>query len=190
MNQTALLEFGLNQLRDVVSDLDASDLDTLTNCEPWTVHRLASHALNNQLRWGGLVAGQVLVTDEATMGAVPHEGDLAVFADDVAHRASAMWRQPGVLAATHATPFGELPGSAIIMFPTIDALAHAWDLSVSVGRPIEFAPEAMPDITSLVDATCTDAVRDLGLIEAATHPPADATATERLMAISGRTVSR
>ena len=59
-------------------------METVTNCEPWTVRQLASHALNNQLLWAGLVTGQQLVSVEDTMGAVPYEGDLAAFADDVA----------------------------------------------------------------------------------------------------------
>ena len=38
-------------------------------------------------------------------------------------------------------------GPIVINFPTIDALAHAWDLSASVGRAIEFAPEELPAIS-------------------------------------------
>ena len=54
-----------------------------TNCEPWTVRRLASHALNNQLVWAGLVTGQQLVPVEDAMGAVPIDGDLEPVAADV-----------------------------------------------------------------------------------------------------------
>ena len=55
----------------------------------------------------------------------------------------AMWGTEGVLEAMHATPFGELPGSVVVTFATIDAVAHAWDLSSSVGRAIEFEPRAI-----------------------------------------------
>ena len=48
----------------------------------------------------------------------------------------------------------------------------------------------MPEIAALVDRVCTDAIRGLGLIKPATEAPADATATERLMAQSGRTIPR
>ena len=108
-------------------------MDGPTNCEPWTVRRLASHALNNQLVWAGLVTGQQLVAVEDAMGAVPIEGDLEPVAADVTARAMALWRTDGVLEAMHATPFGELPGSVVIDFAIIDAAAHAWDLSASVG---------------------------------------------------------
>ena len=177
----------MNELRREVASLDDSQMDVVTNCEPWSVRRLASHALNNQLLWGGLVTGQQIVTLEETMGAVPIDGDLAAFADDVAERSLAMWGTDGVLTSIHGTPFGELPGSVIINFATIDALCHAWDLSASLGRPIEFPPETIPTITTVVEATCTDAVRELGLIKAVVATPSGASDTDRLMAQAGRT---
>ena len=71
MDELATLEYAVEELRRTVTSLDDSRMETVTNCEPWTVRRLASHALNNQLLWAGLVTGQQLVTVENTMGAVP-----------------------------------------------------------------------------------------------------------------------
>jgi uncharacterized protein (TIGR03086 family) len=190
MSQLATLEYSLDELRGVVAALDDSEMDMISNCAPWTVRRLASHALNNQLLWAGMVTGEDLVSAEVAMGAVAYEGDLALFADDVARRALALWETEGVLTQTHDTPLGELPGSIVINFPTIDALAHAWDLSASVGRAIEFTPEEMPAISAVVEATCTDGARAMGLIKAATETPGDATDTERLIAMAGRTIHR
>ena len=124
------------------------------------------------------------------MGAVAYDGDLAPIAADAAQRALAMWGTEGVLERMHATPFGELPGSTVINFAIIDALAHSWDLSASVGHAIEFTPEAIPTISAVVEATCTDGARAMGLIRSATDTPGDATETERLMAAAGRTIPR
>lgn len=190
MNELATLEYGLNELTGVVAALDDSQMDTVSNCAPWTVRRLASHAVNNQLLWAGIVTGNDIVSAEDTMGAVAYDGDLAAFADDAARRALAMWGTEGVLEEMHATPLGELPGSIVINFAIIDAVAHAWDLSASVGRAIEFTPEELPTISAIVEATCTDAARAHGLIQPATDVPGDATETERLMAAAGRTISR
>jgi uncharacterized protein (TIGR03086 family) len=173
-----------------VASLDEAEMDITSNCELWTVRRLASHALNNQLFWAGLVADQQLVSFEDAMTAVPIDGDLASIADDVVMRAAALWRTEGIAEAMHATPLGEVPGSVVIHFATIDALAHAWDLSASVGRPIEFDAATIPWISDVVAATCNDAARDHGLIKPPTDPPADATETERLMALAGRRIPR
>jgi uncharacterized protein (TIGR03086 family) len=186
MDQMATLEFAIGELHREVAALDGSELDTLTNCAPWTVRRLASHALNNQLLWAGLVTGEQMVTVEDTMGAVAYDGDLASYADEVAERSLAMWATPGVLTALHVTPFGELPGSVVINFATIDAVCHAWDLSASLGRPLELPPESVPAITAVVEATCTDAVRALGLIKGVAPIAPDANDTDRLMAQAGR----
>jgi uncharacterized protein (TIGR03086 family) len=184
------LDFGLRELRQAVATLDDAEMDITSNCEEWTVRRLASHALNNQLFWAGLAAAQPLVSFEDAMGAVPIEGDLALVADDVVMRAAALWRTDGIADAVHATPLGELPGSAVIYFAIIDALAHAWDLSTSVGRQIEFDASAIPWISEVVATTCTDGARDHGLIKPPTEPPTDSTETERLMALAGRSIAR
>ncbi len=190
MSQLATLRYALDELTGVVAALDDSQMDTVTNCAPWTVRRLASHAVNNQLLWAGIVTGEETVSAQDTMGAVAYDGDLAPIADDAARRSFAMWNTEGVLEKVHATPFGDLPGSIVINFAIIDALAHSWDLSASVGQAIEFTPEEIPEVSAVVEATCTDGARALGLIQPATKPPDDATDTERLMAAAGRTISR
>lgn len=190
MSDVALLEYSLGELRRSVVALDDDEMDIVTNCEPWTVRRLASHALNNQLFWGGVVTDDQPMSFEETMGAVPYDGDLAPYADEVVGRALAMWNTDGVLDATHVTPLGELPGAAVINFAIIDALCHAWDLAASTRRPIEFAEELIPAIAVVVEATCTDAARDHDLIKPVVPTTADATATERLMAEAGRAVPR
>jgi len=190
MDREPVLDYALALLKQVVGSLDDSLMDAPTNCPPWTVRRLASHALNNQLLWAGLVTGQQLVTTEVAMGAVAIDGDLSPAAAEVTSRASALWRTEGILEATHQTPFGALPGSAVIDFAIIDAAAHAWDLSDSVGRPVEFDPSWIPALADVVAATCTDAARDHGLIKPPTEIPAGATDTERLMSRAGRAIHR
>jgi uncharacterized protein (TIGR03086 family) len=184
------LDYGLGELRDVVGTLDDSVMDDPTNCGSWSVRQLASHALNNQLVWAGLVTGQQLVAVEDAMGAVAITGDLGPVAVDVTKRAVALWRTDGILDAMHTTPFGELPGSVVIDFAIIDAVAHSWDLATSVGRPLVFDPAQIPVLSEVVAATCNDAAREHGLIEPPTRIPADATDTERLMSAAGRAIRR
>jgi hypothetical protein len=86
----------------------------------------------------------------------------------------------------HETPFGELLGSVVIDFAIIDAAAHAWDVSASVGPALEFDPAHIAVLSDVVAVTCTDAALEVGLIKAPAQLPADATDTERLMAAAGR----
>ncbi len=187
MDRFATLEFAVGELHREVAALGYSEMEVVTNCAPWTVRRLASHALNNQLLWAGLVTGDEIVTVADTMGAVAYDGDLGSYNDEVAERSLAMWATPGVLTAIHDTPFGKLPGSVVINFAIVDALCHAWDLSASLGRPLEFPPDWIPAVTAVVEDTCTDDVRALGLIKDVAPVGPDASDTDRLMAQAGRT---
>ncbi len=190
MDRLQTLDYALEELRRVVGSLDESVMDGPTNCEPWTVRRLASHALNNQLVWAGLVTGQELVAVADAMGAVPIQGELGPVATDVAASAMELWRSDGVLEAVHATPFGELPGQVVIDFAIIDAAVHAWDLSASLGRRLEFDAAHISVLAEVVAATCTDATREIGLIQAPTELPGDATDTEQLLSAAGRAIPR
>jgi uncharacterized protein (TIGR03086 family) len=190
MDRLMLLEQAEDQLTQVILRLDETEMDVVTNCPPWTVRRLASHVLKNQLFWAGSVTGQQLMTLEESMGAVPYDGDLGPIADEVAPRVLELWRSDGVMTAQHETPFGVLPGSVVVDFAIIDAAAHAWDLSASVGRAIEFPAEAISTMAEVVALTCTDHTVEIGLVKPPTEPPADATDTERLMAAAGRTIAR
>ncbi|MGC4110094.1 MAG: TIGR03086 family metal-binding protein [Nocardioides sp.] len=190
MDRLALLTHAEHQLADVIRGLSASDLDGPTNCPPWTVRRLASHALKNQLFWAGVVSGTPLMAQDEAMGAVPYDGDLAPLATDVTAQVLELWHADGVLDAQHETPFGVLPGTVVVDFAIIDAGAHAWDVSSSVGRPIEFAAETIATMAEVVAHTCTEQTVAMGLVKPPTEAPADASETERLMALAGRTIPR
>jgi uncharacterized protein (TIGR03086 family) len=190
MDRLTLLMHAEDQLDRVIRGLDAADMEQGTNCPPWTVRRLASHALKNQLFWAGTVTGEPLMALEESMGAVPFDEDLEPIAPEVTAQVLELWRSDGILAARHDTPFGVLPGSVVVDFAIIDAAAHAWDLGASVGRAIEFPEVTLPAMSEVVALTCTDHTVELGLIKAPTEAPADATATERLMAAAGRTIPR
>ena len=188
MDDLTLLAQAEHEMGRVIGALADAELELDSNCPPWTVRRLASHALKNQLFWAGLVTGHDLMPQDEAMGAVPYEGDLAPIAAEVAARVVELWHTDGVMTASHDTPFGALPGAVVINFALIDAAAHAWDLSASVGRAIEFPPEWIPGMTGVVELTCTEHTVEVGLVKPPTTPPPDATDTQRLMAAAGRTI--
>jgi len=122
------------------------------------------------------------------MSATPYDGELAPIAAEVTDRVAELWRTDGILAAHHETPFGALPGAVVVNFAIVDAAAHAWDLSASVGRALEFPEKWIPGMTGVVELTCTEHAVEIGLVKPPTQPPAGATETQRLMAAAGRTI--
>ncbi len=190
MDHLMLLEQAEDQLNRVIHRIDEAEMGVITNCPPWTVRRLASHALKNQLFWAGTVTGQQLMAQEESMGAVAYPGDLAPIASEVTARVVALWSGEGAITAQHQTPLGLLPGAVVLDFAIIDAAAHAWDLSASLGRAIDFPAETIPAMRDVVALTCTNHAVELGLIKPPTDPPADSTDTEQLLAAAGRTIPR
>ena len=190
MDHLTLLEQAESQLVQVIHRIDEAEMELPTNCPPWTVRRLASHALKNQLFWAGSASDQHLMALEEAMAAVPYDGDLAPIASDVGARVLELWRGDDVMTTEHDTPFGRLPGTVVVDFAIIDAAAHAWDLSASLGRSHDFPADTITTMADVVALTCTDHTVELGLVKPPTEPPADATDTERLMAAAGRTIPR
>jgi uncharacterized protein (TIGR03086 family) len=188
MDHLTLLAYAEDELNSVVAALDETEMDVVSNCAPWTVRRLASHVLKNQLFWAGTVTGQKLMALDESMSAVPYEGDLAPIAAEVTALALRLWHSAEVMTAQHDTPFGVLPGAVVVDFAVIDAAVHAWDLSASLGRAIEFPPEWISAMRDVVALTCNDQAIELGLIKPPTVPPIDATDTEELVAAAGRTI--
>src|SRR4051812_14617803 len=173
MDDLTLLSQAEYELGRVVAEISAGEMDVVSNCPPWTVRRLASHALKNQLFWAGLVTGHDLMPQEEAMAAVPYDGDLVPIAAEVTEQAVRLWHTEGVMTASHDTPFGALPGPVVVNFALIDAAAHAWDVSASLGRAIEFPPDWIPRMTGVVELTCTEHPVELGLVKPPTAPPAD-----------------
>ena len=66
--QLASLDFAIRALHDQVGVLQDEQMEIVSNCDPWTVRRLASHALNNQLLWAGIVTGEETVSPEDDHG--------------------------------------------------------------------------------------------------------------------------
>ena len=93
----------------VIGELADAEMDVVSNCPPWTVRRLASHAIKNQLFWAGLVTGRDLMPQDEAMAAVPYDGDLAPIAAEVSAQVVELWHTDGVMTAAHVTPFGACP---------------------------------------------------------------------------------
>jgi uncharacterized protein (TIGR03086 family) len=188
MDELALLTRAEHEMGAVIGALADVEMDLVSNCPPWTVRRLASHAIKNQLFWAGLVTGNDLMPQDEAMAAVPYEGDLAPIAREATAQVVELWNTDGVMTASHDTPFGALPGTVVINFALIDAAAHAWDVSASVGRAIEFPPDWISGMTGVVTLTCTEHTVEIGLVKPPTTPPFGATDTQRLMAAAGRAI--
>src|SRR5207342_1577994 len=101
MDDLTLLTQAEHELSRVIGELADAELDIVSNCPPWTVRRLASHAMKNQLFWAGLVTGHDLMPQDEAMAAVAYDGDLAPIAAEVSAQVVELWHTDGVMGASH-----------------------------------------------------------------------------------------
>ena len=97
MDDLTLLTQAEHELSRVIGELADAELELVSNCPPWTVRRLASHAIKNQLFWAGLVTGHDLMPQDEAMAAVPYEGELGPIAAEASTRVVELWHSDGVM---------------------------------------------------------------------------------------------
>jgi uncharacterized protein (TIGR03086 family) len=165
----------------VIAGVRPAQYDDPTPCEEWNVRDLLSHMI-------GVVVG----LGAAASGADPAGGDPFVLADDPAAQFSAAaeaamgaWRTPGVMESMVNIRAGSMPGRMAASINLIDTATHTWDLAVATGQPAGLGDELAPAVLEVARATISSGLR-AGRFGPELEAPADASATERLVAFLGR----
>ena len=163
----------------VIGGVDTEQYGDKTPCQEWTVRDLLEHMI-------GVVAG----LGAAAAGSAPERFELAddpaAQFDLAAAAALAAWRTPGVLDRVVDAGPGPMPGRVLAGINLLDTATHTWDLAVATGQP-----SALPDTVATAAleaswATISPAIRN-GRFGPEISVPADASATDRLVAFLGRT---
>ena len=127
MAELEVLRAGYDQTVRLVEGLGAPDLLRPTPCQDWDVRALLVHVV---AATDGLVA---MLHDEQPDWAGDGLGDDPAGAvRRSVTDALAAWAEPG---ATDR-PSQQMPGMRLVDFAMGDAIAHAWDLSAALGRPL------------------------------------------------------
>ncbi len=180
----------LAHTRATVAAVPDGEWTTVTNCEPWTADVLLGHIVASQLLWLGAIDGNERVSVSQVMKPEALGGDRLARLDEVIDEALTVWRTDGVLDRDITGAFGTLPGYDTIVFPSIDALAHTWDLASSTGLDPDLPDEMLPIAKDLVARAVNDTTRQFGLFAEPPALDAHATETDRLMALAGRRRTR
>ena len=171
----------------VVERISDDQLALPTPCVDWDVRALLNHVL------GTLELGRALLTDTAPAVAVgPGDlppidlvGDEPLKAYRIGVEALAAAASSDALDRTHTTPFGDMPGSVLAGFTTLDIAVHGWDLAVATGQPPALDDALAETILAFAHRTLTDDAR-APRIGPAIPVSEDAPMTDRLVAFLGR----
>lgn len=154
-----------------------------TPCEGWDARKLVSHIVETSgmfLGFIGLEAKQtVRVDDDPDAALAEARGQVE---DALAN--------PELATKEYTSPFGtSVFEQSADQFLSADLTLHAWDLAKATDVPLELDPDEVARLhegLAAAEERFGPAFRSSGTFGPPVDPPADADATERLMAYLGR----
>jgi uncharacterized protein (TIGR03086 family) len=171
----------------IVEAVSTEHYELATPCAEWDTRALLNHILGTLALGAGLLA-DVAPAVRMAPGSLP---DADLVGDDPlkAYRVGV----DGLLAAaggdaltrSHSTPLGEMPGSVLGGFTTLDVAVHGWDLAKATGQRAELDDDLADEVLAFARQTITDATRVPRIGPEVTAGPG-ASATDRLVAFLGR----
>lgn len=130
MDIVDLLDRALTETGGLVDGVRRDQLELPTPCSEWDVRTLIGHLVRGNLN-----------TAAAAEGTPRNQNPIADIGDApiTAYRESAdavrqAWSDRSQLDAMYQSPFGEIPGRALLTLRLADNVTHGWDLAKATGQ--------------------------------------------------------
>ncbi|WP_225823029.1 TIGR03086 family metal-binding protein [Streptomyces naphthomycinicus] len=173
------------QAARLVRTVRPEQLAAPTPCAEYDVRALLSHVVAGTRR--------IAVVGESDEGRslplfasdVPDDGWADAY-DESRELAVKAWESDERLASTVRVPWGEMPGRVALSAFVMEIVAHTWDLSEAVGRPLPLDPELAEFSLATARRALPDGPREGRPFDAPVPAPEGAGAYDRLAAWLGR----
>jgi uncharacterized protein (TIGR03086 family) len=106
-------------------------LTAATSCTDWNVRNLITHNIKIADFVQGIILGNNTTNPLEVGDPLPAQKGREAFAAGTAKVLELL--KSGDIDKVMKTPFGTMPLSSFIMFPTLDIVIHQWDLSKGIG---------------------------------------------------------
>lgn len=182
----AVLQGADQRFAGLLERLRTDHLTAATPCHGWDVRALVSHTLQSVEAFSAAVDGGAAPSaEELFSGADILGDDAAGRAKEVFERSHRAWSTVEDWDAEVITVVGKVPASQAIAVVTFSTLVHSWDLAWALGERVEFTPTEAT-LAEAVGGELIPPTRQSGLFGAEVHAPIHATATQRVIAFTGR----
>ncbi len=165
----------------VVQRVPADRWDADSPCEGWCARDVVAHA-------AGVIdaVAKMARTGQVAMPETPEVGDdpVGVWNASLSNLLEAL-DQPGTINRVGQYWFGESPIDDVLAFTTWDPLGHSWDLATAVGLDAHASEDVAEAAIAVISANA-DALRGMKLMGDAVDVPADASAMDRFLGLTGR----
>ena len=186
MHPSEQLAYILPTLSSMVDRIDAGQLGDPTPCERFDVLGVLDHMLT----LGGAFVPMFRGEDVSTATPPPeYDGSVPAAAfrkvmDDLLDAV----RSDGAMERTVQSPVGEMSGETFARLVAFDGLVHGWDIAAGTGQAYELPGCVVACVDEFARAAIGPEMRDGDTFKEETVAPNDASALERLVAFSGRTL--
>ena len=185
---------GGQQLGEVVPRLGAlvarvqpGDLPLATPCAGWTIRDLLNHLVGGASMYAAALGGAPVRDLSGRLPDVVGDDPQGAFGSAV-DTFGAATQQPGAMDRVLVLPVGAMTGRTFLRFAAFDLLVHTWDLGRALGEDVEVPSEVVEPIAAFARHVLEPWPRDGVTFRSAEPAPPGATALQRLVAYSGRTV--
>ncbi|MDX3134638.1 TIGR03086 family metal-binding protein, partial [Streptomyces europaeiscabiei] len=173
------------QAAELIGTLRPDQLDGPTPCTEYDVRTLLSHIVGGTRRIA--VCGEQGDGLDVRMfvDGVPDDGWPSAYGE-MRTRVLRAWESDERMAAPVRVPWGEIPGRDALSAYVMEIVAHTWDLSEGLGRPVALDPELAEYSLAAARVALPDGPREGRPFEPAVTAPAGAGAYGRMAAWLGR----
>lgn len=168
---------------DLIARVTPEQFGSPTPCSEWDVRALINHMVVGNRLFVAVLTGDPMPDHTVDMlGTDP----LGAFLDSFDELRTA-FDLHGVLDGTYQTPFGEQSGAELVARRVSEMTIHAWDIAVATGQSRDLDPELLAYVEREVRAKWS--ARTVGgPFSPEQTAPADASAADRLAALTGRAI--
>jgi uncharacterized protein (TIGR03086 family) len=171
-------------LGEIVGNISDTDLGRPTPCAKFAVADVLEHMIGGASAFAPGFRGDGAAPNPPTEGSVFDRWNAAMGTlMESVHTA-------GAQDNTIASPFGEVSGAYFARYVALDGITHAWDMATATGQSFTPPDALVAEIDAFARELLQPEMRDGDTFAAATEAPADATPIEKLVAFTGRTVTR
>lgn len=183
----AQLEQILPGLGALIADVGSAEMRLSTPCEGWSTRDLLNHVIGGAGMFADAFAGAPLRDISGRLPDVVGDDPLTAFGRAV-ERFGAAAQQPGAMERVLPLPVGSMTGQTFLRFAAFDLLVHSWDLATTIDAPLEVSDDLVADVDRFARVVLDPWTRDHINFQEPTPDQTDATALERLVAFTGRTL--
>jgi uncharacterized protein (TIGR03086 family) len=163
----------------------SEQFDNPTPCSDYRVRDLFDHMILGASTFAPQLRGESAEpVDVSTLA----DADRPRVLDDALADLLDATKAPGALGRTVHLPFGDVPGSVLAAFLTVDGMVHTWDMARATGVPYSPDDELAAQVLGTARQLIATEMRDGDTFGQEVTVAPDADPLTRLVAFTGRAV--